>query len=76
MSRQRRGRRGRRSVRWLSSGRSIFWIAALVVFVALLWLLSDVLLPFVAGMALAYLLDPLADRLERLGVAPAVSRSS
>ena len=34
----------------------------------MLWLLSDVLLPFVAGMALAYLLDPLADRLERLGV--------
>ena len=38
----------------------MFWVAALAVFVALLWLLSDVLLPFVAGMALAYLLDPLA----------------
>ena len=45
-----------------------FWIAAFVVLVALLWLLSDVLLPFVAGMALAYLLDPLATRLERLGL--------
>ena len=33
-----------------------------------LWLLSDILLPFVAGMALAYLLNPLANRLERLGV--------
>ena len=39
----------------------------------LLWLLSDVLLPFVAGMALAYLLDPLADRLERLGVSRLVA---
>ena len=30
-----------------------FWVAALAAFVVLLWLLSDVLLPFVAGMALA-----------------------
>jgi predicted PurR-regulated permease PerM len=30
--------------------------------------LGDVLLPFVAGMVLAYLLNPLADRLERHGV--------
>ena len=51
----------------------MFWVAALAVFVALLWLLSDVLLPFVAGMALAYLLDPLAARLERLGISRGVS---
>lgn len=50
-----------------------FWVAALAVFVALLWLLSDILLPFVAGMALAYLLDPLARRAERLGIGRAVS---
>lgn len=31
-------------------------------------LLRDILLPFVAGIALAYLLDPLVDRLERLGI--------
>jgi len=31
-------------------------------------LLRDVLLPFVAGLALAYLLDPLVNRLERLGI--------
>ena len=46
----------------------VFWVAALAVFVAVLWLLSDVLLPFVAGMALAYLLDPIARRAERLGI--------
>ena len=51
----------------------VFWLAALAVFVAVLWLLSDILLPFVAGMALAYLLDPLADRLERLGVSRALA---
>jgi predicted PurR-regulated permease PerM len=46
----------------------IFWVATLLVLVLLLWLLSDILLPFVAGMALAYLQTPLADRLERLGM--------
>lgn len=46
----------------------IFWAGALVVFILLLWALSDVLLPFVAGMALAYLLDPLVLRLQRLGL--------
>ena len=51
----------------------IFWIAALALFVAVLWLLSDVLLPFIAGMALAYLLDPIARRAERLGIGRAVS---
>ena len=34
----------------------------------MLWLLSEILLPFVAGLAIAYLLTPLTDRLERLGV--------
>ncbi len=45
-----------------------FWFAALVALVLVLVVLRDVLLPFVAGLVLAYLLDPLADRLERLGV--------
>ena len=46
----------------------IFWLAALVLFVLGLWLLSEILLPFVAGLAIAYLLTPLTDRLEHLGV--------
>ena len=45
-----------------------FWLATFAVVVMLLWLLSEILLPFVAGMAIAYLLDPLTNRLERLGV--------
>lgn len=45
-----------------------FWVVALALFLAALWLLRGILLPFVAGMAIAYLLDPLAKRLERLGV--------
>ena len=45
-----------------------FWLAALAVAVLLLFVLRDILLPFVAGFALAYLLDPLADRLQRVGI--------
>jgi predicted PurR-regulated permease PerM len=45
-----------------------FWIAAFVVFALFVWTFRGVLLPFVAGLALAYLLDPVADRLERLGI--------
>ena len=44
-----------------------FWLGVLVVFVFLLWLLGGILLPFVAGMVLAYFLDPLADWLEEHG---------
>src|SRR6476659_11218340 len=48
--------------------RILFWLAVLVLVVLALWLLSEILLPFVAGLAIAYLLTPLTDRLERLGV--------
>ncbi len=44
------------------------WLAGLALFAALLYLLSDVLLPFVAGMAVAYFLDPVADRVEKWGL--------
>jgi predicted PurR-regulated permease PerM len=36
--------------------------------VLLLFALRTILLPFVAGFALAYLLDPLADRLQKVGI--------
>ena len=45
-----------------------FWLAALAAFLLAVYLLHGMLLPFVAGMAVAYFLDPLADRLERLGL--------
>lgn len=50
-----------------------FWVAALIIFAALLWLLSPVLLPFIAGMVLAYLLDPLTRQVERTGLGRGVS---
>lgn len=46
----------------------IFWIAALIAFGLFLYVFSSILLPFVVGMTLAYFLDPVADRLERLGL--------
>ena len=46
----------------------IFWVLTFVVGVLVLYLLREILLPFVAGMVLAYLLDPLANRLERIGI--------
>jgi predicted PurR-regulated permease PerM len=51
----------------------VFWIAAFVIFVAVLWLLSPILLPFVIGMAVAYLLDPLATRLTKRGLSRLVA---
>jgi len=42
----------------------LFWMGGLALVAALLWLMSGILLPFVAGCAIAYLLDPAVDRLE------------
>lgn len=44
-----------------------FWLITLLVVASSLYLLRDMLLPFVAGMAIAYFLDPVADRLEQFG---------
>ncbi len=50
-----------------------YWGIAAAVFFVLLWLLSDVVLPFVLGAAIAYLLDPVADRLQRAGLSRAAA---
>jgi predicted PurR-regulated permease PerM len=46
---------------------AIFWVLAAVALIAFVYVFSSILLPFVAGMAIAYLLDPAADWFERLG---------
>jgi predicted PurR-regulated permease PerM len=43
------------------------YLAAFIVFLILVYLLRTVLLPFVAGMGVAYFLDPVCDKLERWG---------
>ena len=52
-----------------------YWSIALAVFLVLLWFLGNVLLPFVVGGAIAYFLDPLADRLERMGLSRTAATS-
>lgn len=46
----------------------LFWLLAAGLFIGFLYVFSPILLPFFAGMILAYFLDPVADRLERLGL--------
>ncbi|WP_121064214.1 AI-2E family transporter [Chachezhania antarctica] len=45
-----------------------YWGIALVVLAVVFWYLGNVLLPFVIGGAIAYFIDPIADRLERWGL--------
>ena len=45
-----------------------YWGIAAVVFFVVLWFLGDVILPFILGAAIAYCLDPIADRLEAAGL--------
>jgi predicted PurR-regulated permease PerM len=42
------------------------WLIALAAMIAFMWLFADIMLPFIAGIVLAYFLDPVADALERL----------
>jgi len=46
--------------------RALFWLGGILVCGLALWLMSGILLPFAAGFAIAYFLDPPCDRLERL----------
>ena len=50
-----------------------YWGIAAIAFAVVLWFLGDVLLPFVLGGAIAYFLDPVADRLERAGMSRAMA---
>ena len=49
----------------------LYWAAFCAAFLLLLWGLGQVLLPFIVGAAIAYILDPLADRLEAAGLSRA-----
>lgn len=50
-----------------------YWGIAAAIFLAIMWLLGDVILPFVLGGAIAYCLDPIADKLESWGCSRAVA---
>lgn len=44
------------------------WLGAALLIAVLLYSLHNILTPFLVGIMLAYLADPLVDRLERLGL--------
>jgi predicted PurR-regulated permease PerM len=51
------------------------WGIAFVAFLLLMWLMGQVLLPFLVGGAIAYFMDPVADRLQRLGLSRTAATS-
>jgi len=51
------------------------WVICIITFGLIIYLLSSILLPFVVGMAIAYFLDPVADRLEEKGLSRWISSS-
>lgn len=51
----------------------LYWGLAALGLLAILWALGNVILPFVIGAAVAYFLDPVADRLESWGCSRAMA---
>jgi predicted PurR-regulated permease PerM len=47
---------------------ALFWFTLAMLFVLAVLTLQEILLPFVAGLVIAYALNPLVDRIERLGL--------
>lgn len=50
-----------------------FWLFASVAFLGIVWVLGDVLLPFIVGMTIAYLLGPWVGKMIRAGVPRAMA---
>lgn len=57
------------------SQRTLFWLLAAALFLALLYWLRVVIAPFAFAMLMAYLGDPIADRLEQRGMSRTLSVS-
>ncbi|TVQ56172.1 MAG: AI-2E family transporter [Rhodobacteraceae bacterium] len=57
-------------------GQALWWTLAAVALFGALWLVGRAAAPFIAGAAIAYLLDPLAGRLERLGASRTLAASA
>ncbi len=53
----------------------LFWLAGLVAVVVILILFRSILLPFIAGLLVAYFLDPVVDRVEAWGLGRTVATS-
>ncbi|MBV8392666.1 MAG: AI-2E family transporter [Alphaproteobacteria bacterium] len=53
-----------------------FWLGVAALFVLALWLLNEILLPFVVGAVVAYFFDPVVARLQRLGLSRTLSTAT
>ena len=53
----------------------LFWLAVTLGFFLFLYLIKAILLPFILGILIAYLLDPLTDRLEASGASRGIATS-
>ncbi|CAM1646367.1 Transmembrane protein TqsA-like [Bartonella choladocola] len=47
---------------------AIFWLLTLLFFIIFMFVFSSILLPFVAGIVLAYFLNPIVEILEKIGI--------
>jgi predicted PurR-regulated permease PerM len=54
---------------------TLFWMLLFVFLGWFLYLISPILLPFVVGMGMAYILDPFVDKLEKHGLSRTISTS-
>ena len=52
----------------VSKSNRFFWLALFAFFCAFVYILRSVLLPFVAGIIIGYLLDPLVDKFTRFKI--------
>ena len=52
----------------MADTRRWFWLGGVVLLCVFVWLLHSILTPFLVALSLAYLFDPLLDRLEKLGL--------
>ena len=52
---------------------ALFWLVVTALFIVFFFVFRSVLLPFLAGFALAYFLDPIADFFERKGLSRVAS---
>lgn len=53
--------------------RGIFWLVIALAFVTFIYLINNILLPFVLGIFIAYFLSPVADRIQRIGASRGVA---
>ena len=57
----------------MTDTRRWFWIGGIVLLIAFIFLLHPILMPFLVALLLAYMGDPLVDRLEKLGLSRTLS---